>query len=351
MNQKFHFNPIPSMDLNGKGILVTGGTGSFGNAFVKRVLDLYEPSRLVVFSRDEQKQFTMAQQFSPEVYPCLRYFIGDVRDADRLRRAMIGIDVVVHAAAIKHVPIAEYNPIETIKTNILGAENVINVALDAKVEKVVALSTDKAANPINLYGATKLCSDKLFVAANNLVGKDVTTFSIVRYGNVLGSRGSIIPVFRKMIADNVSALPVTDERMTRFWVTIEQGVDFVLQCFGNMTGGEIFVPKIPSMRIKDLIDVLAPGYPINVTGIRPGEKLHEVMITNDDVDNTLEFDNCYVIKPSNIPKLMGHEHIIEGKPGTPITEGFSYRSDLNEWWLNGDELRKMLVNLDMAASL
>lgn len=345
MNGTDYFVPKPSVDLNGKGILITGGTGSFGQAFVRRILKRFKPSRLVIFSRDEQKQVAMAQNFPPEVYPNLRFFIGDIRDVDRLGRAMNEIDYVVHAAAIKHVPVAEYNPIETIKTNILGAENVINASLDASVKKVIALSTDKASNPINLYGATKLCSDKLFVAGNNLAGKSEVSFSIVRYGNVLGSRGSIIPVFREMINQKVSALPITDERMTRFWITVEQGVDFVLQCLGEMVGGEIFVPKIPSMKIVDLVSVIAPGYPTKITGIRPGEKLHEIMITSDDVDSTIEFKNCFVIQPTNVPKFQGRKYMIGDQEGEPVPEGFIYRSDMNDSWLDEADLKSMLTQL------
>lgn len=340
------FSPISSIDLNGRGILVTGGTGSFGQAFVRRVLATSKPERLVIFSRDEQKQVAMMQQLSPSDHRSLRYFVGDVRDADRLRRAMSGIDTVVHAAAIKHVPVAEYNPMETIKTNVFGAENVINASLDSGVEQVIALSTDKAANPVNLYGATKLCSDKLFVAANNLAGTGGPKFGVVRYGNVLGSNGSIIPVFREMMRRSVEALPITDPRMTRFWITLRQGVEFVLQCLSDMKGGEIFIPKIPSMNLADLINEIAPGYPQKTVGIRPGEKLHEIMITADDVNDTMEFDNCYVIAPTNIEKLRGHNLVIRGQEGRALEEGFQYRSDLNDWWLDGTALRELLTELD-----
>ncbi|WP_425403012.1 UDP-N-acetylglucosamine 4,6-dehydratase (inverting) [Hwanghaeella sp.] len=336
------FNPKPTVDLNGKGILVTGGTGSFGQAFVRRVLESYKPSRLVIFSRDEQKQVAMERQLSSTDHPALRYFIGDVRDEARLRRAMSGIDYVVHAAAIKHVPVAEYNPIETIKTNILGAENVVNVSLDAKVKKVIALSTDKAANPVNLYGATKLCSDKLIVAANNLAGEMGTKFGVVRYGNVLGSNGSIVPVFREMMARKVESLPITDKRMTRFWITLEQGVDFVLQSLGEMVGGEIFVPKIPSMSLTDLVGTIAPGYPTHEVGIRPGEKLHEAMITRDDAINTLEYDNCFIIAPTNIPKNKSVTYRILGKEGARVPDGFEYRSDLNDAWLTPEGLMALI---------
>ncbi len=350
MTSAKNFDPNPSIDLNGKGVLVTGGTGSFGHAFIRRVLELYSPSRLVIYSRDEQKQVAMEQEYSMSEYPCLRYFIGDVRDEDRLRRAMSGIDYVVHAAALKHVPVAEYNPIETIKTNIIGAENLISACIDTGVKRVVALSTDKAANPVNLYGATKLCADKLFVAANNLVGAAEGKFSTVRYGNVLGSRGSIIPIFRNMIAQNVESLPITDARMTRFWITIRQGVDFVLQCLGEMQGGEIFIPKIPSMKVLDMVETIAPGYPTRIVGIRPGEKLHESMITLDDANSTLSFANCYLIKPNSIPKLKDHEYSVFGKNGTPVPDEFQYRSDLNDWWLGPDQLNALLAELDETPS-
>lgn len=329
--------------LDGKGILVTGGTGSFGNAFVQSVLANSKPSRLVIFSRDEQKQVEMAMKFSPALFPCLRYFIGDVRDKNRLQRAMVGIDYIVHAAALKHVPVAEYNPIEAINTNVIGAENVINAAIDSGVKKVIALSTDKAANPINLYGATKLCSDKLFVAANNLTGDAPTRLSVVRYGNVLGSRGSVIPFFERLIATQAQSLPITDPRMTRFWITLEKGVDFVLKCFENMQGGEIFVPKIPSMKLTDMVEAIAPGYPTEVVGIRPGEKLHEVMITPDDASNTVEFEDLYIIKSTGVVKLQGSTYQINGNPGRPVAENFRYQSDSNSVWLTADELRLLLA--------
>jgi len=280
--------------LDGKNILITGGTGSFGTKCTEVILKRYKPNKLIMFSRDELKQFEMEQVFSVQKYPCMRYFIGDVRDKERLHRAFQGVDYIIHAAALKQVPAAEYNPFEAVKTNILGAQNVINVAIDQKVKKVVALSTDKAANPINLYGATKLCSDKLFIAGNSYVGPDDTTFSVVRYGNVVGSRGSVIPFFIKQKKNG--ELPITDPRMTRFWITLEQGVDFVLQCLERMVGGELFVPKIPSMNIMDLAKAICPECKTKVVGIRPGEKLHEVMIPIDDVMHTVEFDKYYVIK-------------------------------------------------------
>jgi len=281
--------------FDNQSILVTGGTGSFGKAFVRTVLARCKPHRLIVYSRDELKQYEMQQEFD---HPAMRFFIGDVRDPARLARAMSGVDHVVHAAALKHVPAAEYNPMECIKTNINGAQNVIDAAIDCGVNKVIALSTDKAASPINLYGASKLASDKLFVAANNLVGSHPTRFSVVRYGNVVGSRGSVVPFFRSLLAKGSTELPITDPRMTRFWITLDQGVEFVLRSFERMCGGEIFVPKIPSARIVDLAQAMAPGIPHKVVGIRPGEKLHEVMVTRDDARLTLEFPDHFVIRPS-----------------------------------------------------
>jgi UDP-N-acetylglucosamine 4,6-dehydratase len=325
--------------LTGKSILVTGGTGSFGKAFVKRALEVLKPRRLVVFSRDELKQFEMAQQFPPEE---MRFFIGDVRDEPRLRRALDGIDVVVHAAALKHVPIAEYNPFEAIKTNVMGAENVINVAIDRGIERVIALSTDKAANPINLYGATKLCSDKLFVAGNAYSGPKKTRFAVVRYGNVVGSRGSVIPFFLARRKSGV--LPITDPRMTRFWITLQQGVDFVINCLERMHGGEIFVPKIPSMNIMDLTAALAPDCRTEVVGIRPGEKLHEVMVPEDDSRTTVELADRYVIRPAFA--WFNLNHYPEGKP---VPDGFSYSSDKNDHWLSREELLKMIESVIPAA--
>lgn len=281
--------------FDGKSILITGGTGSFGKKYTETLLKRYKPKRLVIFSRDELKQFEMQQEFNS---PVMRYFIGDVRDAERLRQAMRGIDCVIHAAALKIVPTAEYNPMECIKTNIHGAQNVIEAAIDNNVEKVIALSTDKAANPINLYGATKLASDKLFVAANNISGTRQTRFAVVRYGNVIGSRGSVVPFFKQLIEEKATSLPITDPRMTRFWITLQQGVDFVLTNFQRMHGGEIFVPKIPSIHITDLAESLSPGMKTNIVGIRPGEKLHEIMCPTDDSHLTLEFDDHYVIQPS-----------------------------------------------------
>lgn len=328
--------------LDGARILVTGGTGSFGRAFVATVLRQWSPAKLIVYSRDEMKQYDMEQMFPVERYDCMRYFIGDVRDVSRLEMAFRDVDYVVHAAALKHVPIAEYNPFECIHTNVLGAENVVRAALRAGVRRVIALSTDKAANPINLYGASKLASDKVFVASNNLAGKQDTRFAVVRYGNVLGSRGSVIPMFRRMLAEGAHCLPITDERMTRFWITLQQGIAFVLSSFSVMTGGEIFVPKIPSMRLVDLVKAIAPDATTRVIGIRPGEKLHEVMITTDDSRMTLDYDDRYVIKP---PFERWQPHPALGDEGRPVANGFSYASDTNTEWLSIEELRALLGDL------
>lgn len=314
--------------FDSKSILITGGTGSFGKKYVKTLLERYRPRRLVVYSRDELKQYEMQQVFND---PCMRYFIGDVRDRLRLTQAMRGVDFVIHAAALKQVPAAEYNPTECIKTNIHGAENVIHAALANEVQQVIALSTDKAANPINLYGATKLASDKLFVAANNMAGGHRTTFSVVRYGNVVGSRGSVVPFFRKLIAEGADHLPITDDRMTRFWITLQQGVDFVLKNFERMRGGEIFVPKIPSVRIVDLAEAMAPGVAQKVVGIRPGEKLHEVMCPSDDSHLTLEFQDHYVISPTITFVARNNDFRVNniGESGTPVAQGFEYNSGTN----------------------
>ena len=281
--------------LNNKNILITGGTGSFGKKAVEIILKKFNPAKLIIFSRDELKQFEMAQQLPDTKYKCMRYFLGDVRDKERLHRAFHDVDVVIHAAALKQVPAAEYNPTEAIKTNIYGAQNVVNVAADRGVRKIIALSTDKAANPINLYGATKLCSDKLFIAANAFVSGNESCFSVVRYGNVLGSRGSVIPFFLKR--KNQGVLPITDPKMTRFWITLEQAVEFVLKSLETMVGGELFVPKIPSMKIVDLAKAICPDCKTEIVGIRPGEKLHEVMVPKDDAYNTVEFEDYFVIKP------------------------------------------------------
>ncbi len=332
----------PAPDLDGASILVTGGTGSFGNAFLRTVLDRFRPGRLVIFSRDEQKQYEMQMRLDGADSDCVRFFIGDVRDLGRLMTAMHGVDYVVHAAALKQVPAAEYNPTECIKTNIHGAENVINAAISNGVKRVIALSTDKAANPINLYGATKLCSDKLFVAANNYTGGQDTRFSVVRYGNVVGSRGSVAPLFRNIIADGATELPVTDRRMTRFWISLDSGVDFVLKCFERMQGGEIFVPKIPSVRITDLAEAMAPGKPVKIVGIRPGEKLHEIMCPRDDCHLTLEFDDHYVIQPAiNISHPVDYSRNELGETGSPVGDDFEYHSSNNPHFLTVEELREM----------
>lgn len=325
--------------FNNKSILITGGTGSFGKQYIKTLLKQYKPRRLIVFSRDELKQFEMQQIFND---PCMRYFIGDVRDLDRVQQAMNGVDYVIHAAALKQVPAAEYNPTECLKTNVHGAENVIRAAIDNKVEKVVALSTDKAANPINLYGASKLASDKLFVAANNMAGGSCTTFSVVRYGNVVGSRGSVVPFFLKLIKDGVDHLPVTHEDMTRFWITLQQGVDFVLKNFQRMQGGEIFVPKIPSVRVTDLATAMAPDLPQKIIGIRPGEKLHEIMCPADDSHLTLEFDDHFVIRPTIVfhHANMDYTRNLIGEEGVPVEQGFAYNSGDNSHFLSIEEIQE-----------
>lgn len=325
--------------FNNKSILITGGTGSFGNRFVDTLLTKYSPKRVIVFSRDELKQFEMQAKF-PQTN--MRYFLGDVRDLQRLSQAMRGVDYVIHAAALKQVPAAEYNPMECIKTNIHGAENVITAALENEVQKVIALSTDKAANPANLYGATKLASDKLFVAANNITGGHSTRFSVVRYGNVVGSRGSVVPYFKQMLANGASELPVTDKRMTRFWITLQQGVEFVVRNFGRMHGGEIFVPRIPSMRIMDLVESLAPGISTRTIGIRPGEKLHEIMCPADDSHLTLEFDDHFVIRPT-IRFSVESDYSVNalGERGRSVESGFEYSSGNNRHFLSVEELRRM----------
>jgi UDP-N-acetylglucosamine 4,6-dehydratase/5-epimerase len=323
--------------LNGKSILITGGTGSFGKKFVEIILNKYNPKKLIIFSRDELKQFEMAQIYSENRYPCIRYFIGDVRDKDRLYRAFYGVDYVVHAAALKQVPACERNPFEAIQTNVMGAENIINAAIDCGVKKVVALSTDKAANPVNLYGATKLCSDKLFISGNSYAGWKETRFFVVRYGNVIGSRGSVIPYFKKM--RETGSIPITDPRMTRFWITLEEGVRFVLKCLDLAEGGELFVPKIPSMKLTDLADAIAPGCKHEIIGIRPGEKIHEVLVTEDDARHTLEFDDYFIVEPEFhwwSPKT----HISHG--GKQVKEGFVFTSNLNDKWLDVNELKRLV---------
>lgn len=323
--------------FNGKNVLITGGTGSFGKTYTKILLDTYKPNKIIIYSRDELKQYEMAQRFNAS---CMRYFIGDVRDKDRLVRAMRGVDFVIHAAALKQVPIAEYNPMECIKTNINGAQNVIDACLENQVKACIALSTDKACNPINLYGATKLASDKLFIAANNIVGSNNTKFSVTRYGNVVGSRGSVVPFFKKLIAEGASELPITDERMTRFWISLEDGVKFVLNNFERMRGGEVFIPKIPSMKITDLARAIAPKAKFKIIGIRAGEKLHEIMISSDDSHLTYEFKDYYVISPS-IKFTNTHRDFSAntlGEKGKKVAEGFSYRSDNNTQWANESQI-------------
>ncbi|MBZ7961757.1 UDP-N-acetylglucosamine 4,6-dehydratase (inverting) [Campylobacter molothri] len=323
--------------FNGKNILITGGTGSFGKTYTKILLQNYKPNKIIIFSRDELKQFEMAISFN---HPCMRYFIGDIRDKERLNYAMNDVDYVIHAAAMKHVPVAEYNPMECIKTNINGAQNVIDACLENNVEKCIALSTDKACNPVNLYGATKLASDKLFVAANNIAGNKNTKFSVARYGNVVGSRGSVVPFFKKLIKEGAKELPITDERMTRFWISLEDGVKFVLNNFEIMHGGEVFVPKIPSMKITDLAHALAPNLKTKIIGIRPGEKLHETMISSDDSHLTYEFNTYYVISPSIQFTNIKSDFSInaKGEKGQKVKDGFSYSSDNNQEWVSEKDL-------------
>jgi UDP-N-acetylglucosamine 4,6-dehydratase len=322
--------------FNDKSILITGGTGSFGKQYIKTILQRYQARKLIIYSRDELKQYEMQQDFPQS---CMRFFLGDVRDRDRLIQAMNGVDYVIHAAALKQVPAAEYNPMECIKTNIHGAENVIHAALANNVEKVIALSSDKAANPINLYGATKLVSDKLFVAANNIAGGHRTRFAAVRYGNVVGSRGSVVPFFRKRIEEGCDYLPITDARMTRFWITLQQGVDFVLKNFTRMHGGEIFVPKIPSVNVVDLASAMAPDLPTRIVGIRPGEKLHEVMCPSDDSHLTLEFAEHYVIKPTiQFSGVVDFSLSRLGELGHPVEQGFEFHSGKNPQFLSIKEI-------------
>jgi len=327
--------------LNGKNILITGGTGSFGKKLIQIMLERYKPEKLIVFSRDELKQFEMQQKWNMKDYPCIRYFLGDVRDKERLMRAFSGIDYVVHAAALKQVPAAEYNPQECIKTNVLGAMNIIDAALHCGVKKIVALSTDKACNPINLYGATKLCSDKLFVAANVYGGYDGTRFSVVRYGNVVGSRGSVVPFFKERMKTGV--LPITDPRMTRFWITLAQGAEFVLKCLEIGQGGEIFVPKIPSMKMTDLARAICPACDQKTVGIRPGEKIHEMLISEDEARNTVEFEECFVVQPhlKRLKELLN----VKGN-GKMCEEEFLYTSDENPVFMTVDDLNQMLVEIE-----
>ena len=324
------------LDFDGKVVLVTGGTGSFGRAFVRTVLSRYSPRKLIVFSRDEVKQYDMQHDSAHEGDPRLRFFIGDVRDESRLEMAFREVDYVIHAAALKQIPTAEYNPFECIRTNVHGAENVVTAAIRTGVQKVIALSTDKAASPINLYGASKLASDKIFVAAKNLTGTGPPLFSVVRYGNVIGSRGSVIPLFQRKLREKAATLPITDERMTRFWITLEQGVEFVLSSARMMHGGEIFVPKIPSMRVTDLAAAVAPEIPVEFVGIRPGEKLHEVMITEDEARSTVELSDRYIVRTAGAP----YKPYDDGE--TPVPEGFRYASDNNTSWLGLDDMRTLI---------
>ena len=325
--------------FNDKVILITGGTGSFGKMFTRTILERFKPSKIIIYSRDELKQFEMSQEFNDK---CMRYFIGDVRDISRLNQAMNGVDFVIHAAAMKQVPASEYNPMECIKTNIHGAENIIKTAIDNNVEKIIALSTDKAANPISLYGATKLASDKLFVAANNMVGGRKSRFSVVRYGNVVGSRGSVGPFFKKRISEGSTFLPITHNEMTRFWITLQEGVDFVLINFQRMFGGEIFVPKIPSARITDLARSLSSSIKLKDIGIRPGEKLHEVMCPSDDSHLTIEFQDHFVITPSISFVDARNDFLTDatGELGKAVKQGFEYSSGTNSHFLTIKELQE-----------
>jgi len=326
------------MSLNNKSVLITGGTGSLGKKLVSMILQRYpQIKRLVIFSRDELKQYEMSLEFNERDYPCIRYFLGDIREQQRLKRAFEGIDVVIHAAALKQVPAAEYNPFEFIKTNVLGAQNIIDAVLETSVSSVVALSTDKAAAPINLYGATKLCSDKLFVAANNIKGNQNVRFSVVRYGNVMGSRGSVIPFFRKM--REKGEIPITDPGMTRFNISLEEGVEMVLYAVEHAIGGEIFVPKIPSYRILDVAEAVAPGVPTRIVGVRPGEKMHEEMITSSDSFNTVDLDRYYAILPQGNSRIQQY---YSDRGGKMVEHGFCYNSGTNSEWLSVEQLRKLM---------
>lgn len=322
--------------LHQSSILVTGGTGSFGKKFIRYALDHLDPARIIVFSRDELKQYEFRADIGDD--PRLRWFIGDVRDRDRLNRALSGVEYVVHAAAMKQVDTAEYNPFECIATNVLGAENIINASIDAGVKRVVALSTDKASSPVNLYGASKLCSDKLFVAGNHYAGASDTRFAVVRYGNVVGSRGSVVPLFRRLASSGV--IPITDERMTRFWITLDHAVQFVDATFGRMAGGELFIPRIPSTTILDLAKAIAPEAELKFVGIRPGEKLHEEMISEDDARRTFEFDDHYVISP-----MMAGWSQPRAFDGRPVPDGFAYRSNTNDHWLDVEQIRELLATV------
>lgn len=330
--------------LKGKSILISGGTGSFGTAMLKTLLKIADPKKIIIFSRDELKQYEMNQKFSENKYP-IRYFIGDIRDKDRVNRASVGVDIIIHAAAMKHVNAAEYNPTECIATNINGAQNIIDAAINNEVSQVIALSTDKAANPINLYGASKLCSDKLFIAANNLVGKKTTRFSVVRYGNVAGSRGSVIPYFKSLSLNNKKVFPITDTASTRFIIELQDGVNFVLQSFINMTGGEIFIPKLASIKVVDLVKAFGEEYKYKVTGLRPGEKIHEVMIPEEESRNSIDMKDHYLIQPSltwwNTKKFIKK---IKNK-GIPTAESFEYSSCTNKHWLTIREIKKIIDNI------
>ena len=330
------------MNLDNKNILITGATGSFGQKCVNTLLKKYKANKIIIFSRDEQKQYEMSQKFSEIEFPSLRYFLGDVRDRNRMERACAGVDIIIHAAAMKHVTASEYNPTECIATNIDGAENVINAAIKNNVSKVVAISTDKAANPINLYGATKLCSDKLFVAANNLAGKHNTRFSVVRYGNVFGSRGSVVPLFKKLLSEGSTKLPVTDISMTRFVINLQEGVDFVLNCIPKMSGGEIFIPKLPSIKILDLVTAFVGENNYNVIGIRPGEKLHEVMIPREESLNCIDMKEYYIIQPMF---YWWNNEILKkniGKTGVSVSKSFEYSSNSNDNWLSVNNIKQLL---------
>ena len=331
-----------SLNLNGKSILITGGTGSFGKSFVKKILKSYKLKKLIIFSRDEHKQYEMEKELIAMNYNNYRFFIGDVRDCERMKMAFRGIDIVIHAAALKHVPSAEYNPFECIQTNIIGAQNIVTAAIFSGVEKVIALSTDKASNPLNLYGASKLASDKIFVAANNLSWKGGSIFSVVRYGNVINSRGSLVPLYLELIKNESKFLPVTDTKMTRFWITLDQGVEFVLSNLEIMKGGEIYVPKIPSMKVIDVAKAMAPEIPYKVIGVRPGEKIHEVMITEDDARYTVELEDRFVILPSKDYKLNNNlkKFVISYK----LAEDFKYSSDKNPNWLDKKDFLKLIDN-------
>ena len=330
--------------FNNKVILITGGTGSFGRKFTQTILEKYNPKKIIIFSRDELKQFEMQQVFNDN---CMRYFIGDVRDLARLEEATDGVDYVIHAAAMKQVPASEYNPMECIKTNIYGAENVIKASIKNNVRRIIALSTDKAVNPINLYGATKLASDKLFISANNMVGMRETRFSVVRYGNVVGSRGSVVPFFQKLISEGAAKLPITDKDMTRFMITLSSGVEFVLKSFNRMHGGEVFIPKLPSMYITELAKAMAPDMPQKIIGIRPGEKLHEVMCPQDESHLTLEFDDHYVIRPSiEFTFVDDFTNNRLGEIGVPVGQNYEYNSGGNTEWLSSDKFLNMVANVE-----